>query len=83
MGELGAREVSLLGPTSVPSIVEPVLVLTAFFLLVRLDIGSREIVRGLGGCMGPMSTVSTSEIFWSQLDVAAIEVGLVIVEVIM
>jgi hypothetical protein len=33
--------------------------------------------------MGPMSTVSTKEIFWSQLDVAAMDVGRVMVEVIM
>lgn len=56
--------------------------MTVFLLLVRLDIGSREIVRGFGGFIGPMSTVSTRDIFWSQLDVGAIEVGRVIVEVI-
>ena len=76
-------QASLPDPTSVASTAEPSLAFTVFLLLVRLDIGSREIVRGLGGFMGPMSTVSTREIFWSQLDVAAIEVGRVMVEVIM
>jgi hypothetical protein len=33
--------------------------------------------------MGPISTVSTREIFWSQVDVAAMDVGRVMVAVIM
>jgi hypothetical protein len=57
--------------------------LTVLLLLIRLDIGSRDIVLGFGGVMGPMSTVSTRESFLSQLDVAAIDVGRVMVDVIM
>ena len=81
-GDPGGLTASLPDPKSAASIVESSLLFTVFLLLVRLDIGSREIVRGLGAVMGPISTVSTREIFWSQLDVAAIEVGRVIVEVI-
>jgi hypothetical protein len=44
-----------------------------------LEIGSREIIFGFGGIIGPISIVSTKEIFRSQLDVAAIDVGLVMV----
>jgi hypothetical protein len=69
-------------PTSVAaSVGDFALAFTDFFLL-RFDMGSKEIVRGFGGCMGAISTVSTSDTFLSQEDVAAIEVGLVIVEVI-
>lgn len=64
------------------SIVEPCLDFTFFLLPARLDIGSREIVLGRGGFIGPISTVSTSDSFWSQLDVAAMEVGRVSVDVI-
>jgi hypothetical protein len=56
---------------------------SAFFLLDLRDIGSNEITRGFGGGIGPMSIVSTREIFRSQLDVAVIDVGLVMVAVIM
>lgn len=44
------------------------------------EMGSRDIIRGLGASRGPMSTVSIKLTFLSQLDVAAIEVGRVIVE---
>lgn len=40
-------------------------------------------VRGFGGPIGPISTFSTKEIFWSQLDVVLIDVGRVMVAVIM
>jgi hypothetical protein len=62
---------------------ESTLFWTVFLLLVRLDIGSRKIVRGLGGFIGPMSMVSTKDILWLQVDVAEIVFGRVIVEVIM
>lgn len=58
------------------------LFLIVFLLLTRRDIGSRDIFCGFGGSIGPMSTVSTRESFWSQLEVAVIEVGRVIVAVI-
>jgi hypothetical protein len=82
-GDSGGLAASLPDPASVASIVGPSLAFTVFLVLVRLDIGSREMVRGLGAVMGPISTVSTREIFWSQVDVAAIEVGRVMVAVIM
>jgi hypothetical protein len=56
---------------------------TVRFFLLLLDIGSNDIVRAFGGGIGPISTVSTREILRSQLDVAAIDVGLVKVAVIM
>jgi hypothetical protein len=54
-----------------------------FFLLAFLDMGSKDMTRAFGGGMGPISTVSTKEILRSQLDAAAIDVGLVMVAVIM
>jgi hypothetical protein len=51
--------------------------------LARLEIGSRDITVGLGGTIGPMSTVSTKDILRSQVDVAAIDVGRVNVARIM
>jgi hypothetical protein len=54
-----------------------------FFLLAFLDMGSNDMTRAFGGGMGPISTVSTKEILRSQLDAAAIDVGLVMVAVIM
>lgn len=68
---------------SVPSDTLVSLLFMDLFILARFDIGSREIVRAFGGRMSPMSTVSTRESFWSQLAVAAIEVGRVMVAVIM
>jgi hypothetical protein len=45
--------------------------------------GSNEITRGFGGMRTPMSTVSTRESLVSQLEVAAIDVGRVMVARIM
>jgi hypothetical protein len=56
---------------------------TARFFLLLLDTGSNDMVRAFGGGIGPISTVSIKEILRSQLDVAAIDVGLVKVAVIM
>jgi hypothetical protein len=83
MGDSVKRVASLAGPASVAFLEEVSILLTAFFLLGRLEIGSRDIVRGFGGSMGPISTVSTRETFRSQLDVAVIDVGRVMVELIM
>jgi hypothetical protein len=47
------------------------------------DMGSNDMVRAFGGTMGPTSTVSTRDIFVSQLVVGVMEVGRVIVAVIM
>ena len=58
------------------------LFLTVFLLLGRRRIGSKDMVRGFGAANAPISTVSIKEIFRSQLDVAAIEVGRTIVAVI-
>jgi hypothetical protein len=74
---------SVRGPVSGASGTLLSLALTDLLILARFDIGSREIVRGFGGRMSAMSTVSTRESFWSQLDVGAIEVGRVMVDVIM
>lgn len=52
-------------------------------IFALLEIGSSDIIRGFGGMRGPMSIVSIREIFWSQLDVAAIDVGRVMVARIM
>lgn len=49
-------------------------------LLEFFAIGSREMVRGFGILMGPISTVSTKDILRSHVDVAAIDVGRVRVE---
>lgn len=51
--------------------------------LIRLEMGSKDITCGFGGTMGPISTVSIKEIFRSQVDVAAIDVGRVSVARIM
>lgn len=48
-----------------------------------LEIGSNDIVRGLSGTRGPMSTVSIRDTLRSQLEVAAIDVGRVMVARIM
>lgn len=48
-------------------------------IFVFLEMGFNDIVQGFGGMRVPMSTVSISEIFWSRLEVAAIDVGRVMV----
>jgi hypothetical protein len=53
------------------------------FFLVFLDMGSNDMTLAFGGGIGPISTVSIREIFRSQVEVAAIDVGLVMVAVIM
>jgi hypothetical protein len=69
------------GPGSDTSSKPNSLLLAALLILARFDIGSRDIVLGFGGLMSPMSTVSTRDSFWSQLDAAAMEVGRVMVAV--
>jgi hypothetical protein len=60
------------------------LLFTVFLLLATfLGIGSNDITLAFGGDIRPMSTISTRDTFRSQLDVAAIDVGRVIVAVIM
>jgi hypothetical protein len=82
-GDQGFRFAPLTKPESVLSCDSLSLFFAAFFLLDLLDIGSNDMTLGLGGSIGPMSTVSTRDTFRSQLDVAAIDVGLVMVAVIM
>ncbi len=76
------RAASFPDPVSVASWDSVSLLFTALLFLAFRDIGSRDIKRGLGGPSGPMSTVSTREIFVSQLEAAVMDVGRVIVAVI-
>jgi hypothetical protein len=80
-GDPACRAASLTETASVLSCDSPSLLF--FFLLAFFDMGSNEMTRAFGGGMGPISTDSTKEILQSQLEVAAIDVGLVIVAVIM
>lgn len=54
----------------------------ALLLLDRREMGSKDIVRGFGGVRSPTSTVSMRFTFRSHDEVAAIEVGRVIVDLI-
>jgi hypothetical protein len=52
-----------------------------FFLLARLEMGSRKMVLERGGASKPTSSCSTRVTFLSQFDVGAMVVGLVSVAV--
>lgn len=84
----GVGSLSEPDPTSVVLVASPdfdstLSLLGAFlFFLVLFAIGSKVIIRASGAIIGPISTVSTRDTLRSHVDVVAIEVGRVIVELI-